>query len=460
MSVKSIISKIIRGIPLLITIAIGVPVTGMALSEGGKLLGLKPVVVEVVGTGSMYPSLFWDSTEGGPEKVGEIGIEEYRSSPLMYKKFAGLNLFGQTYLKRTINYGDMVAFKSDVTRKVLEEEGKDQDAGFIKRVIAVAGDTIELKDGYVIKNGELLNEPYIYRPRSSYGGSTLPDCKMITIPDDHYFVLGDNRKVSSDSRFDLGLIKESDIAYVLPYSEQEVYRPLWRDTSKDNELIGTSTLSVAEFYKLVADVRSQAKQGTLKPSPALARSTALRGAKLLSEKETTYSMQQAMIDAGYSNVVVGEFVSYGNFTAQELLQNLLAFADTAKQLTNSNYQDIAVTATNREIEGCPKQVIVGHLGGYIPATYESHVVESWQKLRTSLAEIIPSWEAGVGQEGIDQAKVVELLTILRRRLALADEVLSTMQKREWLSDGQKARIEQDNQDADQAEKLATELNSR
>lgn len=459
---KSLITRIFvrlfQILPVVLVVMVGVPVISMAYTEISKVLGLRTIPISVMGTGSMYPSLFWESSEGGPEDESKKLVEEYRTTPNLYHFYAGLQIFGRTYLHRTIGYGDMVSFKNDQTVKILEENNQDISNGFIKRVIAVPGDTVELRDGFVYKNSQLLSEPYIASPRSTYGGETLKDCKRLTIPEGHYFVLGDNRKVSTDSRSELGLIQEGDIEFILPYAEQQLYRSLWRDTSEDSKLLGQPTLSAADFLSLVNTERAAKKLAKLSLSPGLTKSSTLRADKLLHDENTTFGMQQAVDQVGYSNIVLGEFVSFGHYTAKELLENLLYNQSTAKQILNSDYSDLGISDVSRDVGGCPTQIIVGHLGGYIPASYDQATVSSWTKLRDNLISIIPSWEKAIDYNGVDQAKLSELLTLLRRRLALAQEIIATMDKKEWLSDDQQARIKSDNLDSTKAESLSNELN--
>lgn len=76
---------------------------------------------------------------------------------------------------------------------------KDQSRDFIKRVIAVGGDTIEMRDGKVFVNGVMLEENYIYKDDPK--GPNMSNYKKTVVPEDHIFVLGDNRNNSEDSRF-------------------------------------------------------------------------------------------------------------------------------------------------------------------------------------------------------------------------------------------------------------------
>ena len=85
---------------------------------------------------------------------------------------------------------------------------KDQTRDFIKRVIAVGGDTVEMQQGKVFVNGKQLNETYIYH--NDPKGKNISDYRKVVVPKDTIFVLGDNRLQSADSRT-LGTFKYSDI---------------------------------------------------------------------------------------------------------------------------------------------------------------------------------------------------------------------------------------------------------
>ncbi len=74
---------------------------------------------------------------------------------------------------------------------------------FIKRIIGVPGDTVEVRDGRVYVNGQALDEPYLNQP-------TRQNMAVVKVGPGHYFVLGDNRNNSSDSR-SFGAISVQDI---------------------------------------------------------------------------------------------------------------------------------------------------------------------------------------------------------------------------------------------------------
>lgn len=79
---------------------------------------------------------------------------------------------------------------------ILRYPGDPEHRQYIKRVVAIPGDTYEIRSGRLYVNGAPVEEPYL-----SPGTVTLPAVPSRSLADDEYFTLGDNRPVSNDSRF-------------------------------------------------------------------------------------------------------------------------------------------------------------------------------------------------------------------------------------------------------------------
>ena len=97
--------------------------------------------------------------------------------------------------------GDVVVFKAP----------PDPEKDYIKRVIGVAGDSVMVKDGDVYLNNQLLDESsFLKSDVKTYAGAFLKEGEPVTVPPGEYFVMGDNRPYSSDSR-EWGFVKQDEL---------------------------------------------------------------------------------------------------------------------------------------------------------------------------------------------------------------------------------------------------------
>jgi signal peptidase I len=150
--------------------------------------------------------LFVDKLHYGPILLPELHSPDFLRQvmgpefdihwPTFLQPLANIRLPGFTHPKR----GDIMVFVYP----------GDRTKDFIKRLIGLPGDQVEIKDGGIYINGQQVTDPRIrniyYYNRGEYGQEGV----AVTVPQGHYFMLGDNSASSHDSRY-WGFIDEKDI---------------------------------------------------------------------------------------------------------------------------------------------------------------------------------------------------------------------------------------------------------
>lgn len=164
-------------------------------------------------TGSMKDTLI----EGDHLMVNKMSYGFQMPSPAIIQVMGVKMPFFETQLKTwwsAIERGDVVVFRAP----------EDRYTNYIKRVIGLPGETIEVRDKVVYINGEPLeDEPYKVFKGPKYGPSTIQNGRIMapfTVPEGHVFCMGDNRDYSYDSRF-WGPVPIADIkgrAFMLYFS--------------------------------------------------------------------------------------------------------------------------------------------------------------------------------------------------------------------------------------------------
>ena len=386
------------------------------------------------------------------EVVGRSMLPTLKDGELIFAKPYPGGLLSREEIKR----GDIVTVHD--SNKIL-----------VKRVIALPGDTFQIQEGFVYINGKLLDEPYTSSVRSTYGGAKINDCQTIKVPDEKILVLGDNRKLSSDSR-EKGLISYSSIIARIPLSDQNNLKKRWRDPSKDKGLQDTYVFDPTKYITFLNQKRKEKNIDPLRLDEKLSKSADLRAKAMLKSGDTSweanksgYPMWKSMSDAGYSNTTYGEYRLFGFYSPDDLIDFDREHPEVLNFFMKKEYDDIGIATEIGDFNGCRMGILVQQVAGYIPPNYKQSDIDSWKPNLAKLREILPSWEKirdfslTYNNNKKDADRLVE---IINYRIGMIQTIITKMENRQWLNSAENNYIHnEDLQLFNEQEGIAKRLNS-
>lgn len=130
-----------------------------------------------------------------------------------FHKVSGNSMF-PTYHNGDFLITEKVSYRLGEPKRgdvIVLKNPRDESQDFIKRIIALPGDSIKIEDDSVYVNGTLLKEDYLPANTPTHAGAFLTEGTVVKIGANQYFALGDNRNHSSDSREWGGVTKQEII---------------------------------------------------------------------------------------------------------------------------------------------------------------------------------------------------------------------------------------------------------
>lgn len=433
------------------------PVDTQFKKAASQYTGLTTLTIPISGTGSMYPTFPKGKGKTPQEMAGELAAE--------------VEMYVYPNPRFKPGRGDIVEFRNEKTDEIEAREfGSGEIAGFVKRVIGIPGDTVEIRDGQVLINGSVVNEPYIAAARSTFGGDSIAECTKITVPSGKYLVLGDNRKASNDSRHDVGLIDEKDIGFILPFEKQKgIWDKNYRDTSHDSDAASKIHLDRDKYVEFLNSIRKEQGLGPLKYDKKLETSAFLRGKNILKFNDFSfeasrsgYTMEKAFADSGYWNPVRGESTIQGYYSSDELIEGLTEFKKSGGIFSDKEISEIGIAEVQGEINGCPTQVIVQHFAGYVPPNYSQEQIDSYKNGLENLKKISSSW-ASLKTENADfyqknKAEIDRINQIIESRIKNLEPIVAKITSNQWLDAGDNAYVKEDERLGKEQNELAEKIN--
>lgn len=323
--------------------------------------------------------------------------------------------------KYGLKRGDIVSFSNEETNNLF----------YIKRIIGSSGEQISIKNGYYYINGKALEENYTLNQLPTYGNTFLPDCESVSLPEDHYFVSGDNRTVSFDSRA-IGFIHKDDIEGVIKTNTPEKFAsfPIQANLLQTDVIPETflKKLNEKRVAHQVSEVVTHATLNTLAKSRAEQikdafndwKNRAIPIDKLLDENEYGYNLAH-------------EFVTFGYLDEQAIVNQIFDSPIERDEFLSSEYTEVGIGIEKREFQECKYPIISIILTWPAVPTYDQEVLDSWAEEISVNNQSLSNLQTFAGAPKIDQDKLRKLISTIAQMQQIAERIYNKQKNREWLT---------------------------
>lgn len=338
-----------------------------------------------------------------------------------------------------LDRGDAVSFTNDETGGL----------HYLKRIVGLPGERISIQNGSVLINNQALKEPYILNNLPTYGNSFLLDCEEKTIPEGHYFVMGDNRTVSSDSRV-VGFVAQDDIDGVQKSSVKPTFAtraetlaslPNTIDPSVLLSRINNKRVGEDKLPVITNSVLSQIafdRAGQIAANPSLWKNSLSPLSDILSARAYRYNL-------------IHEFVTFGYLTEGDVITQILESEKDRTSLMSREITEMGVGIVTMQSGVCSVPVIVV-IGSWpsVP-TYDQKVIDQWMENVESLDKLIGNMQTWVGQPDADQKVVQSIISKGADAHVIASRIHTKMINSQWIDAA-------DYKDIETYKKLVDEVN--
>jgi signal peptidase I len=321
--------------------------------------------------------------------------------------------------KYPIERNDIVSFKNKET----------ENSHFLKRVVGMPGDTILIKQGSIILNGNVLNEPYVrYGP--TYGNEYLTECKSYTIPKDSYAVMGDNRIVSFDTRA-IGFINKKDINGII------------KDENKHQSAINPneSTQITVQINKDSLFEKYNFNRNNLYLNPLMRNNTldtvaekraVYIASNLDSWKKDIELLETTLQKEGYKEVDSREFVTFGNLSEEQILNQISEQNNVKLDFYSNTFMDIGISQTQTKVDECTIPVTVVLLARSENPMYPKQTIDYWKDELNNNSDIVARLNSFVGFPGMDEKEFATLKSQAQEALQIVSEINREIAAGEWI----------------------------